>query len=153
MLCGNETKQQTINHRNQQGHPIITSSRLLFKVFSNGLTAYTPKCFYAKRAAILFQAKRASNAYTWFSCAIGWNCHALISICASVILVQRNAKHTHSLGLWALVWMSHFSISVCGFSLSWKRLQSLTMLHCSICAVSSDKTWLLWHVHVLMQGA
>ena len=27
----------------------------------------------------------------------------------------------------------------CGFSLSWKRLKSLTMLHCSICAVSSDK--------------
>ena len=41
----------------------------------------------------------------------------------------------------------------CGFSLSWKRLQSLTMLHCLICAVSSDKTGLLWHVHVLMQGA
>ena len=44
-------------------------------------------------------------------------------------------------------------MDMCGFSLSWKRLQSLTMLHCSICAVSSDKTWLLWHVHVLMQGA
>ena len=58
---------------------------------------------FATRAAHLFQAKRASDISTCYSCVHNWNCYTFISICASVILAQGNANLTHSsLGLWAL---------------------------------------------------